>query len=149
MNRQLFLCLLTTTLVAVAEPVSAGDLACAFQARGLSMSFGALNPNSGANATALLSAATLNADRAGDCLKQVTMTIDGDPGQSFSGSRRLRNAAGTDFISYTLVGLPITSAGPGNTKYANFAFSGTILWSAYANASAGSYSDTVMISVTP
>ena len=149
MNKALTLCVLATALVAVAASVRAGDLICGFQARGLSMSFGALNPSSGTNATAVMSAATVNADQAGDCLSLVTVTIDGDAGQSFSGSRRLRNVAGTDFIPYTLVGLPISRAGPGNKKYTSFTFSGQILWSAYANASAGSYSDTVMISITP
>lgn len=149
MNNALPLCLLATALVALAAPVSARDMTCVFQARGLSMSFGALDPSSGSNATAVMSASTLNADKAGDCVKQVMMTIEGDAGQSFSGSRRLRNASGTDFIPYTLVGVPISSAGPGNNQYSSFKFSGLILWNAYANASAGSYSDTVMISVTP
>lgn len=141
--------MLALTALAVAGPASGKDTVCQFQARGLSMSFGALNPSSGISATAILSAATLNSDKAGDCDKKLTMTIDGDGGQSFSGSRRLRNVAGTDFIPYTLVGLPIQTGAPGNGKYVTFTFSGTILWSSYADASAGSYSDTVMISVTP
>lgn len=141
--------MLATAAMALAGPSIARDEVCEFQARGLSMSFGTLNPSSGANATAIVSAATLNANQAGDCHNNLRMTIDGGDGQSFNGSRRLRNAAGTDFIPYTLVGLPLQDRAPGNNKYINFTFSGVILWSSYADASAGSYSDTVMISVTP
>lgn len=154
MKNRLLSWVLAIATLAVAGPALGKDKLCQFQARGLGMSFGTLNPASGANATAIVSAATMNANSAGDCDKNVTMTIDGDAGQSFSGSRRLRNASGTAFIPYTLVGLPIQTSGPGNSGpgnggYVTFTFSGLILWSSYADASAGSYSDTVMISVTP
>ncbi|MGH8832117.1 MAG: spore coat protein U domain-containing protein [Polaromonas sp.] len=133
-------------LLGVALPAYASGNNCQFQARGLSMSFGALNPASGSDVTVAVSASTPDANRAGDCNR--TMTISGDNGLNFSGSRRLKNTAGTDFIAYSLVGLPV-SLSAGNGSYALFTFSGTIPWSAYANASAGSYSDTVLISVTP
>jgi spore coat protein U-like protein len=149
MKSRLVLRLFAIAVLCAAPPAFAKDRLCQFQARGLSMSFGSLDPSSGSNATAVMSAATLNADKAGDCDRPVTMVIDGDGGQNYSGSRRLRNATGTNFIPYTLVGLPITSSGPGNNVYAPFTFSGQILWSSYANAPAGTYSDTVMISVTP
>lgn len=136
-------------LLAMAAPVMAKDLTCSFRAKGLTMSFGALDPSSGLNASAVVSPATLTADSAGDCDKAVTMTIDADGGSNYSGSRRLRGASGSDFIPYTLVGLPISVAGPGNAKYTQFTFSGVILWTSYADAPAGNYSDTVMISVTP
>ena len=76
------------------------------------------------------------------------MIISGDNGLNFNGSRNLRSAAG-DLIAYDLVGLPQTSRGPGNGNYATFTFNGSILWSAYASAPSGSYSDTVIISITP
>lgn len=136
-------------LMSVALPAHGGDKVCGFQAAGLSMSFGTLNPSSGVDVTTAVSASSLNADKAGDCISSVTMKIDGDNGLNFSGSRRLKNAAGTDFIPYSLSGLPQSSPGPGNNKYQTFTFNGIILGSAYANASAGSYSDTVIISVTP
>lgn len=141
--------LLSLALLGTASPVVAKDLACSFRAKGLSMSFGALDPSSGLNAGAVVSPATLSADSAGDCDKAVTMTIDADGGSHYSGSRRLRSASGSDFIPYTLVGIPISVAGPGNARYTQFTFSGVILWSSYADAPAGNYSDTVMISVIP
>ena len=136
-------------LMGVTLPAYGGDRVCGFQASGLSMSFGTLNPSSGADVTTAVSAASLNADKAGDCLTSVTMKIDGDNGLNFNGSRRLKNAAGTDFIPYSLAGLPLSSPGPGDRKYQSFTFNGIVLGSAYANAAAGSYSDTVIISVTP
>ena len=146
----LFLCpIAAAALLGAALPAYGADKICQFQARGLSMSFGALNPSSGTDVTVAVSASTLNANKAGDCVPSVTMTIDGDNGLNFSGSRRLKNTAGTDFIDYSLGGLPLSSPGPGNNKYQTFTFNGTILGRAYADASAGSYSDTVMISVTP
>jgi len=60
----------------------------------------------------------------------------------------MKNAAG-DLIPYSLAGLPQTLLRPGNNNYVPFTFSGSILGSAYTNASAGSYSDQVIISVTP
>jgi len=137
------------TLMGAFLPAYGADLICQFQAKGLSMSFGTLDPSSGVDVVKAVSAATLNANRAGDCSSAVTMKIDGDNGLNFNGSRRLKNVTGTDFIAYSLVGLPLSSPGPGNKKFKNFTFNGSILGSAYANASAGQYSDTVIISVTP
>ena len=136
-------------LMGLALPAYGGDKVCGFQASGLGLSFGTLDPSSGADVNVAVSASTLNADKAGDCVTAVTMKIDGDNGLNFNGSRRLKNAAGTDFIPYSLSGLPLSSPGPGNNRYQTFTFNGVILGSAYANASAGNYSDTVIISVSP
>ncbi len=67
-------------------------------------------------------------------------------------SRTLSNGTGGT-IAYTLSGFPLSLARPGNNQYTNFiaagAPSGTITYAAVANARAGSYTDTVQISVTP
>lgn len=138
-----------TLLTGLSFPASGKDLDCQFQAKGLSMGFGMLDPSSGVDVIAAVSAFTLDANKAGDCVAAVTMTIVGDNGLHFSGSRRLKNNTGTDFIPYSLVGLPFSSSGPGNKTFLAFTFNGSILGSAYANASAGSYSDTILVSVTP
>lgn len=122
---------------------------CSFQAKGLSISFGVLNPASGNNVTRAVSAATLNANKMGDCAPGQGMTITGDNGLNYSGSRRLKKEGGNDYIRYSLTGFPNNVGGPGNGSYATFTFNGTILASDYANASAGNYSDTVILSVTP
>lgn len=136
---------LAAALLAVAPPVLARNGNCFFQAQGLNLSFGALDPSNAINVTASTQAGTANADKAGDC-KSLTMTISGDNGLNFNGTRRLRN--GSDYIAYTLA-LPITLPAPGNNLYSTFSFTGTILGSAYRNASAGSYSDTVILTVSP
>jgi spore coat protein U-like protein len=123
---------------------------CLFQAKGLTLSFGALDPSSGVNATAGMSPSTANANKAGDCQPtNNTMTLSADNGLNFSGSRRLKNAASADFIRYSLTGVPVTLARPGNSTYTTFAISGTILATDYQDARAGSYSDTVIITVSP
>lgn len=131
-------------LLGAALPAYANGNQCLFQSKGLSMSFGALNPGSGSNVLVPVSGASM----VGDCAQGKTMTISGDNGLNYNGSRNLKNAAG-DLIAYSLAGLPQSNSGPGNGNYLPFTFNGSILWSAYANASAGSYSDTVIISVTP
>lgn len=117
---------------------------CSFRAKGLTMSFGNLNPASGSNVLVAVSGAS----SAGDCANGQTMTISGDNGLNFNGSRNLRSGTG-DLIAYSLVGLPQSRRAPGNGKFAPFTFDGAILWSDYANAPAGAYSDTVIISVSP
>jgi len=121
---------------------------CGFQAKGLSMSFGSLDPASGVNVTRSIAAATLNANRAGDCAPGQTMQVSGGNGQNFGGgSRRLSN--GSDFIRYSLALPTAGQNGPGNGSYTAFTFNGTVLGADYENASAGTYSDTVVITVSP
>lgn len=126
-------------------PAFARNGSCAFQAKGLALSFGTLDPSSGVTVTAPAAAATLNADQAGDC-RRVTMVFSADNGLHFNGSRRMSN--GTDTIPYSLT-LPASQTAPGNNKYIRFVISGTVQPSAYQNASAGQYSDSVTITVTP
>jgi spore coat protein U-like protein len=122
---------------------------CTFQAKGLAMSFGVLDPSNAVTVTVPVAAATLNANRVGDCPGSKTMVIDADDGQNFVGSRRMRKGATSDYIPYSLTGLPWSQSGPGNGSYVNFTFSGTVAGTAYEGASAGSYSDTVIITVSP
>lgn len=143
--RMALIALLAMAGFGVASPAFANGGTCFFQANGLALNFGTLDPASAANTTASTTAATLNADQVGSC-KGVTMTIDADNGQHFSGSRRMTN--GTDFIPYSL-GLPISVAAPGNNVYVPFSFNGTVLGTSYQNVSAGSYSDVVTVTVTP
>jgi spore coat protein U-like protein len=76
------------------------------------------------------------------------LTLSADNGLNFSGSRRMRSATG-NFIPYSFSALPTAITGPGNGNYVVFTFNGVVLGTDYANAPAGSYSDTVIISVTP
>jgi spore coat protein U-like protein len=148
MNTRIFKALMLSAWLGLAGPALAGGNSCLFQAKGLSLGFGTLDPASGLTVTVPVAAATLNADQAGDCSAGQNMVISGDNGQWFNGSRRMRSASG-DFIAYSLT-LPTPSVkGPGNNVYLAFTFNGVVEGAAYANASAGTYTDTVIISVTP
>lgn len=136
--------LLAGAWLGVAAPASAADVICQFSNKGMSMSFGALNPASGVDVIKPVSGGTT----AGDCVGKVTMTISGDNGLNYNGTRNLKSAAG-DLIAYSLIGLPQSSPGPGNNKFVSFTFDGAILWNDYANSPAGTYTDTVIISVSP
>jgi spore coat protein U-like protein len=142
--------LVAIALLGVPATARANGGTCLFQFKGLSLNFGPLDPSSGINVPAAMSPSTANADKAGDCQPtNQTMTISADNGLNFSGSRRLKHVASADFIAYSLTGIPVTPARPGNNNYITFAFSGTIMSTAYENARAGSYSDTVIITVAP
>lgn len=133
-----------TAFYGLALPAHAVGNNCSFRAKGLAMSFGNLNPASGSNVLVAVSGAS----SAGDCAIGQNMTISGDNGLNFNGSRNLRSGTG-DLIAYSLAGLPQSRGAPGNGSYAPFTFNGAILWSDYANAPAGAYTDTVIISVSP
>ena len=137
--------LLAAGLQGTTLPAYANGNNCLFQSKGLSISFGALNPASGSDVVVPASGATA----VGDCAPGQTMTISGDNGVNYlNGTRNLRITGSGDLIPYSL-SLPFTASGPGNGNYISFPFNGSILWSAYANASVGSYTDQVIISVTP
>lgn len=146
---------LAIILLGLALPAFAQDVRCEFATRrlggatGLSINFGTLDPSSGATVTLPVVAASTNAGRIGDCISSVSMTLAGDNGANFSGTRRLKHATLAEFIPYSLVGIPVSRSGPGNSQYVVFTFDGTVTGPAYANAPAGPYSDSVLISVTP
>lgn len=139
--------ILAGTLAAAGPAALANNGNCFFRASGtMALAFGSLDPSSGTTVSATVTAATLQADQAGDC-RNVTLSINADNGQNFGGgSRRLSN--GTDFIAYSLA-LPANYAAPGNNRWLTFTFTGSITGTAYQDASVGSYSDTVILSVTP
>lgn len=139
---------LVLVLVLAPPPAAASGNNCLFQAKGLSLSFGSLNPSSNLNVSVPAVAVTLNANRAGDCAPGQTMVISGDQGLHASGTRRLKRTTSNDYIAYTLA-FPPNQSGPGNSNYVPFVIMGTVLSSAYASAPAGSYADSVVISVNP
>lgn len=147
MNKGWFVATATTALSIMAMPAFAADSTCAFRGGGASLGFGTLDPSVASTVTVPVTLGTLDV---GDCNpKTQTLTITADNGQNFGGgSRRMSNGSG-GFIAYSLSGLPLTMNRPGNNTYAIFTFSGTVLSAAYENATAGSYSDSIIISVTP
>ena len=140
--------------VCILVPADAADTTCGFRARGLSLVFGTLDPSSGANVTKPITVATTFANTAGDCTGAGNMTI------SVVGSSSRQLVSGSNTINYTITGLPVSLPKPGNAPNGNPAagyttwftpgqLQGSILWSAYADAPAGNYSDSITISVNP
>jgi hypothetical protein len=138
-----------------ALPAYAKDISCSFKTTSLGalrLSFGFLDPSNRAQFPLVrpVTTFTTNGNEVGDCNAGpgLNMVINVEGGTS----RTLTNGAGGT-IAYTLSGFPITLARPGNNKYTDFiaagAPTGTIQWSAVADARAGGYSDSVTLSVTP
>ena len=153
-------CLVLASAALLAQPAIAKNGSCLFQTVGiLSLSFGALDPSLGSTVVASMTVGSTNADQVGDC-RTGTMTVTAGNGSNFlGGSRRL--ASGADFIPYSLsspptapwtgaTGGPWSSARPGNATFVPLpVITGTILGTDYQNATAGAYSDTVVLTVTP
>lgn len=119
-------------------------VSCNFQARGMSLGF-PMNPSDGSNVTASALAATTNADKWGGC-SNAAMTMTADNGMNFSGRRRMSN--GSAFIPYSLT-LPANGSGPTGNGYVAFTLTGTVLGADYKDAPAGTYSDSVQLTVSP
>lgn len=154
---------LALALLPVARPAHARNRNCLFQVNGgvLNLSFGTLDPGAATTVVASMTVGSTNANQVGDCrptAQNITVTLGN--GLHFSGgSRRLSN--GTDFIPYTLTspptapwtgatGGPWSRSRPGNNTYVPLpAITGTILGANYENVTAGAYSDTIVITVTP
>ncbi len=144
--RLLFAYLLgATLLLALGSPAYAGASNCSFQAASASMAFGNLDPSAAINVTVNSTGGGWgNCGNAGQ-----TMVMTADSGQNSGicpgGGTCMSN--GSAVIPYSLTLAP-NAPGPKST-YTSFTVSGTILASAYVDAPAGSYSDNVLLTVTP
>jgi spore coat protein U-like protein len=129
-------------LSTLAMPSWGAGSSCFFQAKGgLRIDFAPIDP-SGTLPALANAASTNNSNMAGTCNR--TMSIRITDGQN---PRLLRK--GTDTVSYSLA-LPLSNiANPGNSGYTEFTFSATIAVADYADAPAGTYTDTVNITLEP
>lgn len=152
---QLLFAVLIALNAGVFMPAYAADTVCNFRARGLSLNFGVLNPSIVQDIIQPVTVATTFANMAGDCTGGGNMTI------SIVGPSSRQLVSGINSINYSILGLPISLPRPGNAPNGNPAsgyatwftpgpqLQGNLLWSAFADAPAGNYSDTVTISVNP
>ncbi len=154
---------LGTGLIAAAawlssQPAGAA-ITCTFRAPGtLTLAFGILDPSVGTTAMASLSVGTFQSDQVGDCTPTTqTMTLSAGNGQNFSGGSR-RLVSGGNFIPYSIAGGgggwagtgPWTRNKPGNNVWRQIpVLTATIQGVDYQNAAAGSYSDTVILTISP
>jgi len=128
-----------TTTVAVSATVVG---TCKFTAGG-SIPFGNLDPSVGSDQTPTPTQPTFW------CTKGRAYTITDDDGLNESGTtHRMKHATLNEFIpySFTYTGAG-TGAGPASVFTMDIA--STVLGADYANASAGSYADTVTLTILP
>ena len=138
----------------VVPSVFAADAVCNFRAKGLNLNFGSINPSIVQDIVRPITVTTTFANQAGDCTAGSNMTVD------VVGPSTHLLVNGINTISYTISGFPIVLPRPGNappgnpgTGYVTWfnpgQLQGTILWSAYADAPAGIYIGSVVLSVFP
>jgi spore coat protein U-like protein len=129
-----------TTTVAVSATVVG---TCKFTAGG-AIPFGNLDPSVGTNQTPAVSQPTFW------CTKGAAYTISDDAGLNETGptARRMVHASLSEYIPYTFTYTATgTGTGPGSPFTMNIA--STVLGTDYINASAGTYSDTVTLTIAP
>jgi spore coat protein U-like protein len=130
-----------SAMAATANLAVSATVANACSVVGGTLSFGALNT---------LTAPVVPGTSAGvtvTCTKSDPYTVTVDKGTHFVGAQaNLKNTTNTDTIPYSLT-VPAVSAGTGAAQ--TIAITGTIAAGTYNTASAGTYNDTVVITVTP
>lgn len=120
---------------------------CKFQAATASVTLA----NSGVNIDpSIATSATGSTTLAYKCTKGQTPVFANGQGLNWTGtSNAVKHATLTDVMAYTLT---LTGAGTGNgfgPAAQNLTIAGTITQANFQNASAGAYSDTVVITMTP
>ncbi len=151
--KKLALVVVVTAVVALAGAAMAADTAsvsvsatvagvCKFQAGAKTVTF-TLDPSVGGNVSGVVSQPTFW------CTKGASYTITDDKGLNGGGTTyKMKHATLTDTIPYTFT---YTAAGTGTGASAPITMNiaGQVLAADYLNVSAGSYGDTVTLSINP
>jgi spore coat protein U-like protein len=118
---------------------------CKFSSAVQTVSFGTLNPSAPVLVNGSGAAVTYKCTK-GTAAAGVTA---GNGNNFASGSRRMTN--GTDFIPYTLALSGDTQTGLGFGAAGNLSLTvgGTVAGADYQDVSAGNYTDTVLLTITP
>lgn len=120
---------------------------CTFDAPGLTLDFGALDPASSSAGTATVGGRVSCNGGKGDTV--LAFTLGNGTYSTGPGARRMRHATDTtEFLAYSLSITPASATIPKNSGL-NFTVNGSILSSQFQNAIAGNYLDTVTITVAP
>ena len=120
---------------------------CKIDTPNLALAFGAINPAVATTATATATG-SVSCTGGKDPTVAVALTL-GMGNHSSGGTRRMQHGTvATEYLSYGASVSPANTVIPKNGGF-NFTVSGTILPSAFQDVMAGSYSDTVLISVAP
>ncbi len=116
--------------------------ACKFVSTTSTLAFGALDPSVGTNVNGTGTTQFW-------CTKGVTESITADNGLNFAASRQMKDPVSTDVIPYSLTLTPDGNPNSGPTSPRTLTIAGTVLGTDYITKTAGSYSDTVMLTITP
>lgn len=123
--------------------------ACVFSTTAATLSFGSLNPG---NPVDVNVSATLTFKCAGGPPGTMwTYSVADDDGLYETGidANRMRNTtATTQYLPYTFTYAPATGTIPRNTNQ-TLTINGTVKGIDYQNAYVGSYSDTIILTITP
>lgn len=151
--KKLIVVLIAISIIAMSGVAMAGDTAtltvsasvtgtCKFNA-GATLDFGSLDPSSTADATAQVKPTYW-------CTKGTTATgVTAGQGLNYSSSNRMAGGTPADFIPYSLSLTGGTQTGAGKGTPLTLTIDGTITNANYINASAGSYTDSVVLTITP
>lgn len=82
------------------------------------------------------------------CTKNATYTITDDNGLNASGTTHRMKDAGTNYIPYSFT-YTTTGTGQGKTSPITMDISASVLEADYINAPAGTYTDTVTLTINP
>lgn len=107
--------------------------------------FGALDPAAGSNVTATSGVQFW-------CSKGAAYTLGTGNGSNYDTTnsvRRMKGPGATDFIPYTLSPVTSTGTGTGKSSPITVTVTGSVLGTDYINASVGSYSDIVQLTINP
>ena len=116
---------------------------CDFTSTTSTLAFGSLDPATNADATA---STTIQAW----CTKGVTSTsLSNDLGQHASGTTLRMSDGGTNYLPYTLGLSPASVTGTGINTPTTITLNGTVAKADIQGAAAGSYSDTVTLTINP
>ncbi len=119
---------------------------CTFSTTTGTLTFGTVDPSSATNATATPLTLTFSCTGSGNPASYTITSNDGLH-KLGTGQPRMADSGGTNFLAYTL-NIPISGTTPKNTA-TNVQIQGTITPAQFQNAIATSYTDTVVLTLSP
>lgn len=119
---------------------------CKFDTKTSSLDFGALDPAVPADVSA--SASVNFVCRGSAPVAAFLFTDDNGRYPSGPGARRMRHSASPEYLPYDLAFTPASGTVPKNV-HRTLAISGTVRWSDFRGAPAGTYADSVIVSILP
>jgi len=134
----------TGTLAVTATVLSKSQ--CKFDTSTSTLTFGALDPAVPADVNATTSVNYVC--RGSAPIAAFLFTDDDGQNPSGPGFRRMRHAAGPEFLPYGLAFSPASGTVPKNV-HRTLTISGTIRWTDFRGLMAGAYTDSVVLSILP